>query len=77
MVEATVAISIASLTALAALFSRANTRISDMDSRIDRIEVRVAEKYVPRGELTAALDRMEAHMIRIENKLDQVSLQRN
>jgi len=77
MVEATVAISLASLTALAAMFSRANTRISDMDSRIDRIEVRVAEKYVPRGELTAALDRMEAHMIRIENKLDQVSLQRN
>ncbi len=77
MVEATVAVSLASLTALAAMFSRANTRISDMDSRIDRIEVRVAEKYVPRGELTAALDRMEAHMIRIENKLDQVSLQRN
>ena len=31
---------------------------------------RVAESYVPKTELSTALDRVEGHMVRIENKLD-------
>lgn len=58
----------------ATLTLRTNSRISDLDRRIDQMELRVAEKYVPRHELTSALQKMEDHMIRIENKIDQIVL---
>jgi chromosome segregation ATPase len=54
--------------------SRSNTRMDQIDRRIDGIELRFAEKYVPRQELANALQKMEDHMIRIENKLDQIAL---
>lgn len=56
------------------LSSRANSRMDQIDKRIDSIELRFAEKYVPRQELANALQKMEDHMIRIENKLDQIVL---
>jgi len=74
MIEAIVSGTVALFTAVVALHSRMNTRISEVDSRIDRVELRIAEKYVQREELTTALQKMEDHMIRIENKLDQIVL---
>jgi len=59
---------------VAALTSRTNQRVADLDRRIDQMELRIAEKYVPRNELSNALQKMEDHMIRIENKLDQIVL---
>lgn len=59
---------------VAALHSRSNSRMDEIDKRIDGIEIRLAEKYVPRQELANALQKMEDHMIRIENKLDQIVL---
>ena len=53
---------------------RSSTRMDLIDKRIDDIELRLAEKYVPRQELAVALQKMEDHMIRIENKLDQIVL---
>jgi uncharacterized coiled-coil protein SlyX len=57
-----------------AVSSKANSRMDQLDKRIDAIELRFAEKYVPRQELSNALQKMEDHMIRIENKLDQIVL---
>lgn len=57
--------------------SKTNGRMDEIDKRIDGIEIRLAEKYVPRQELANALQKMEDHMIRIENKLDQIALLRN
>ena len=57
-----------------ALQNRSSSRMDAIDKRIDNIELRLAEKYVPRQELAAALQKMEDHMIRIENKLDQIVL---
>ena len=74
MIEAVVSGTVALFTAVVALHSRINVRISDIDSRIDRVELRIAEKYVQREELSSALQKMEDHMIRIENKLDQIVL---
>lgn len=54
--------------------SRSSGRMDEIDKRIDGIEIRLAEKYVPRQELANALQKMEDHMIRIENKLDQIVL---
>ena len=59
---------------MAALNSRTSNKVAELDRRIDQMELRVAEKYVPRNELSNALQKMEDHMIRIENKLDQIAL---
>ena len=56
------------------LHGKSNSRMDTIDKRIDDIELRLAEKYVPRRELAVALQKMEDHMIRIENKLDQIVL---
>ena len=59
---------------VATVNSRSNSRMDQLDRRIDGIELRFAEKYVPRQELANALQKMEDHMIRIESKLDQIAL---
>lgn len=74
MIEAGVSAGIAIVAALAAVNTRINTRITDMDRRVDGIELRIAERYVPRTELDNALQKMEDHMIRIEQKIDQLTL---
>ncbi len=49
-------------------------RISALDRRLDNIELTVASDYVKKKELSELLSRMEDHMVRIENKLDQIVL---
>ena len=60
-----------------AVNSKSSGRMDGIDKRIDGIEIRLAEKYVPRQELANALQKMEDHMVRIEGKLDQIALLRN
>ena len=74
MIEAAVAAAIAAVTGLGVAWGRVNTRITDMDNRLDRMEVRIAEWYVQRQELFAVLEKVEDHMIRIENKIDKIVL---
>jgi hypothetical protein len=74
MIEAAVSAAIAAVTAMVALNTRLNNKIVEVDSRIDKVELRVAENYVQKQELSTALQKMEDHMIRIENKLDQIVL---
>jgi len=74
MIEAAVSAAIAAFTAIVALHTRTNTKMLEIDKRIDQVELRIAEKYVQREELSSALAKMEDHMIRIENKLDQIVL---
>ena len=76
MIEASVSAALAAIAAGVALFNRAHSRINHIDRRIDMIEHRIAEQYVKREELTTALSEFKDHMIRIENKLDQIA-QRN
>ena len=54
--------------------SKSSSRMDEIDKRIDLMELKFTEKYVPRQELASALQKMEDHMIRIENKLDQIVL---
>ena len=72
MIEAGVAAGIALFTAIVSVHNRLHTKISEVDNRVDQIELRVAENYVQKQELSTALQKMEDHMIRIENKLDQI-----
>jgi hypothetical protein len=74
MIEASVAAGIALFTAIVSVHNRLHSKISEVDSRVDKVELRVAENYVQKQELAVALQKMEDHMIRIENKLDQIVL---
>ncbi len=74
-------ISIAAVAAGAALNNRlhqrvnnVHDRISGLDRRIDAIELGVAQDYVSKADLSIMTKRMEDHMVRIENKLDQIVL---
>jgi|TARA_R100000482_G_scaffold104725_2_gene47412 bacterioferritin (cytochrome b1) len=49
-------------------------RISGLDRRVDAIELNVAQDYVSKADLSVMIQRMEDHMVRIENKLDQIAL---
>lgn len=73
MLEATVAVSIAIATGVGAVLTRQNQRLLDLDKRLDSVELRVAEKYVQRQELTQHLDKIEAHLLRLESKLDKLT----
>jgi|TARA_B100000085_G_C18501675_1_gene495764 bacterioferritin (cytochrome b1) len=81
MTEALVTSVVAVVTAGAALNNRLHNRInsvheriSALDRRLDGIELTVASDYVKKSELTELISRMEDHMVRIENKLDQIVL---
>ena len=81
MTEALVTSVVAVVTAGAALNNRLHNRInsvheriSALDRRLDCIELTVASDYVKKSELAELLTRMEDHMVRIENKLDQIAL---
>ena len=81
MLEALVSLTIAGIAAAAALNNRlhqrinnVHDRISGLDRRIDAIELGVAQDYVSKADLSIMTKRMEDHMIRIENKLDQIVL---
>ena len=81
MLEALVSVSIAAVAAGAALNNRlhqrinnVHDRISGLDRRIDAIELGVAQDYVSKADLSVMTKRMEDHMVRIENKLDQIVL---
>ena len=81
MMEAIVSAVVAAIAAGAALNNRLHNRInnvhdriSGLDRRIDGIELTVAQDYVSKQDLSTLVKRMEDHMVRIENKLDQIAL---
>tara|TARA_X000001382_G_C3176315_1_gene181071 strand:- start:2084 stop:2389 length:306 start_codon:yes stop_codon:yes gene_type:complete len=48
--------------------------LSEIDRRVDNLELRLAEQYVSKKDLSEIIAKVEAHMIRIESKLDRISL---
>ena len=72
MLEAGIATVTAVVTGMAVLTQRVHNRITELDKRIDGIELKVAQHYVTKSELADIMQRFEAHMIRIEDKLDKI-----
>ena len=72
MAEVIATVAIAAVTGLGALNQRLHTRISELDSKVDRVELLVAKEYVSKADLSDLLERVEAHMARIETKLDNL-----
>lgn len=72
MFEAVIPIALAGATGFSVLISKLHSRVSALDSRIDTFELRVASEYVSKQDLNEIIERVEAHMVRIENKLDRI-----
>ena len=72
MIETFVPVIIAVVTGTAVLFNKVNHRVTMLDSKVDKLELKLVETYTPKQEFTAAMLRMEDHLIRIEDKMDQL-----
>ena len=72
MLEAVVPIALAGATGFSVLITRLHSRVTTLDSKVDALELRVAQDYVSKQDLSEIVDRVEAHMTRIENKLDRI-----
>jgi len=57
---------------MAALTTRINNRINDVDRRVDGVELLVVRDYVSRSEFIVMQSKIEQHMVRIEEKLDRM-----
>jgi hypothetical protein len=73
MIEPFVPIVVAAATGFAVLTSRIYSRIAILDNKLDKIELRVVQDYVTKGDFNNALSRMEGHLIRMEDKLDAIA----
>ena len=73
MIETVIPLGVAVATGFSVLISRIHSRVTDLDKRIDGIELRVAQDYLSKTEFAAALERVEQHMVRIESKLDRLT----
>ena len=72
MLEAIVPVTIAALSGLGVMFSRTSARLHEHDKRMDGIELKVAERYITRSEVSESMKRFEEHFIRIEHKIDNL-----
>ena len=73
MVEAVIPLGVALATGFSVLITRVHNRVHELDKRLDGVELRVATEYLSKSEFTLSMERVEQHMVRIENKLDQLA----
>ena len=72
MIESVITAAIAVVTGGFVLTSKIQGKIDKLDHRIDEIALTVATKYVSKTDFQNSLEKMEAHLLRIEQKVDQV-----
>ena len=72
MIETVVPVVIAIVTGTAVLFNKVNTRVTQLDNKVDKLELKVVESYTSKNDFTTAMIRMGDHLIRIEDKMDQL-----
>ena len=73
MLETLIPVGVALATGFGVLMSKLHMRVHELDRRVDSVELRIAENYLSKAEFSTALERVEAHMVRIENKLDKIA----
>lgn len=72
MIEAIVPVVIALVTGTAVLFNKVNTRVTHLDSKVDRLELKLVESFTSKADFSIAMERMETHLMRIEDKMDKL-----
>ena len=73
MVESIVSAVVAVVTGGAVLTSRIQSRILELDKRVDCIELNMVRDFVSKDDFAQALETVEGHMVRIEDKLDALA----
>ena len=72
MIEPFIPAVVAVATGVAVLFNKVNTRVTQLDHRVDKLELKLVESFTTKADFQVAMGRMEEHMIRIEDKLDKL-----
>ena len=70
MIEAVITGSAAVIAGGWAVINGIHKRLNTVDRHLDRLELEIAKEYITRSEYSSDLNKLEEHMIRIENKLD-------
>ena len=71
MIEPFIPALVAIATGVAVLFNKVNARVTQLDHRVDKLELKLVESFTTKQDFNAAMVRMEEHLVRIENKMDQ------
>ena len=72
MIEPFIPALVAIATGVAVLFNKVNHRVTQLDHRVDKLELKLVESFTTKQDFNAAMERMESHLIRIEDKMDQL-----
>ena len=72
MIEPFIPALVAVATGVAVLFNKVNSRVTQLDHRVDKLELKLVESFTTKADFQVAMGRMEEHMIRIEDKLDKL-----
>jgi DNA integrity scanning protein DisA with diadenylate cyclase activity len=72
MIESFIPVIIAVVTGTAVLFNKVNHRVTMLDQKVDRLELKVVESFTTKADFASAMERMEQHLIRIEDKMDKL-----
>jgi bacterioferritin (cytochrome b1) len=72
MIESIISATIAVVTGGFVLTSKLSSKLDNLDKRIDGVELSMAQNYVTKNDFEKTLERVEGHMIRIEEKLDEL-----
>lgn len=54
------------------LYRGTHLRIAAVEKRIETLELEINKEFLSKPDFRAAIDRIEAHMVRIEDKLDSM-----
>ena len=72
VVEAWITASVALIGGGWAIISGVHKRVTNVDTRLDHIELCMAKDYITRNEFITWQNKLEDHMVRIEEKLDRL-----
>jgi len=72
MIEPFIPAFVAVATGVAVLFNKVNQRVTQLDHRVDRLELKLVESFTTKADFASAMERMEQHLVRIEDKMDKL-----
>ena len=72
MIELLIPVFIAVGTGLGVIHNRIHNRINSLDRRVDGVELNMVKDFVSKTDLNILMDKMESHLIRMEDKLDAI-----
>ena len=72
MIEPFIPALVAVATGVGVLFNKVNSRVTQLDHRVDKLELKLVESFTTKADFQNAMERMETHLVRIEDKMDKL-----